>query len=111
MIMSHTKSKTRSRSALGQHTSVEIATQQVLLPTISATSNPFTVNSTVTMACGTSGATIRYTTDGSAPTLLNGSDYSLGLVITDTASYRVVAFKTGMLPSNEVKLTVTKSGA
>jgi len=109
--MSHTKSRTRSRSVHRAATSVEIITPQVALPTISATSNPFTVNATVTMACAISGATIRYTVDGSAPTLSNGSNYSLGLVITDTTSYRVVAFKTGMLPSNEAKLTVTKSGS
>ena len=109
--MSHTKSRTRSKSAQQTTTSVEIVTPQVLLPTISATSNPFTVNSTVTMACGTSGATIRYTTDGSAPTLSNGFDYALGLVITETANYRVVAFKAGMLPSAEAKLTVTKTEA
>lgn len=109
--MSHTKSRTRSKSAQQTTTSVEIVTPQVALPTISATNNPFTVNSTVTMACATSGATIRYTVDDSAPTLSNGSDYSLGLVITDTTSYRVVAFKDGMLPSAEAKLTVTKAEA
>ena len=108
--MSHTKSRTRSKSAQQTITSLEIVTPQVALPTISATNNPFTVNSTVTMACATSGATIRYTVDGSAPTLSNGFDYALGLVITDTTSYRVVAFKTGMLPSAEAKLTVTKTG-
>ena len=69
------------------------------------------VNSTVTMACDTSGATIRYTVDGSAPTLSNGFDYALGLVITETANYRVVAFNAGMLPSAEAKLTVTKTEA
>ena len=109
--MSHTKSRTRSKSAQQTTTSVEIVTPQVALPTISATNNPFMVNSTVTMACGTSGATIRYTVDGSAPTLSNGFDYALGLVITETANYRVVAFKAGMLPSAEAKLTVTKTEA
>ena len=109
--MSHTKSRTRSKSAQQTTTSVEIVTPQVALPVISATNNPFMVNSTVTMACGTSGATIRYTVDGSAPTLSNGFDYALGLVITDTTSYRVVAFKAGMLPSAEAKLTVTKTEA
>jgi hypothetical protein len=49
------------------------------------------------------GATIRYTTDGSEPTLGNGSTYFAPLTITNTTVLRAAAFKTNMLPS----ITVT----
>lgn len=45
------------------------------------------------------GATIRYTTDGSAPTLANGQTFSAPIPITNTACIRAVAFGDGYLPS------------
>ncbi len=48
----------------------------------------------------TPGATIRYTTDGSAPTLSNGSTYTSPLIINKTTVIRAAAFKTGFEPTN-----------
>lgn len=45
------------------------------------------------------GATIRYTTDGSEPTLANGATYSTPLAITNTTIIRAAAFATGYVPS------------
>jgi len=50
-----------------------------------------------------SGATIRYTSDGSEPTLTNGSTYVASLTISNTTVFRAATFKTNALPS----LTVT----
>jgi hypothetical protein len=46
------------------------------------------------------GATIRYTTNGSPPTLTTGSTYSGPLTINSTAIVRAAAYATGSLPSN-----------
>jgi hypothetical protein len=48
----------------------------------------------------TAGATIRFTTDGSPPSLVNGSTYSSPLTINGTRVIRAAAFRDGFLPSN-----------
>ena len=48
----------------------------------------------------TSGATIRYTTDGSAPTVSRGAVYTGPIAIGGTTVVRAAAFKTGWKPSN-----------
>ncbi len=48
----------------------------------------------------TAGSTIRYTTDGSTPTISNGTTYTTPISITGTTVIRAAAFKTGLLPSN-----------
>lgn len=45
------------------------------------------------------GVTIRFTTDGSAPTLANGQTYAAPIQITNTVCIRAVAFANGYLPS------------
>ena len=52
---------------------------------------------TVSLSTPTSGATIRYTTDGSTPTATNGADYSLPIDVTGTTTLRAVAIKPGSL--------------
>ena len=56
----------------------------------------------VTITCLTEGASIRYTLNGSDPTLLNGVDYvpGAGVHIDGTTCLRAGAFKTDWLPSN-----------
>lgn len=52
------------------------------------------------------GATLRYTTDGSAPTLTNGQTSKTGIFkIDDSAIMRFRAFKNGFLPSTVVTRT------
>ncbi len=49
------------------------------------------------------GATLRYTTDGSTPTLTNGKTSETGLFnVSNTTTYRFRLFKNGMLPSQVV---------
>ncbi|MBL7154223.1 MAG: chitobiase/beta-hexosaminidase C-terminal domain-containing protein, partial [Phycisphaerae bacterium] len=54
----------------------------------------------VEITCETPGATIRYTTDGSEPTLSHGSTASGPIPIRTTTCLRAAAFKTGWLGTN-----------
>src|SRR3989339_6293 len=69
-----------------------------LIPVITPAAGQYTGSVTITMATGTSLATIRYTTDGSAP---NGSStvYTVPFVQTSTATIVAFAMKGGMTNS------------
>ncbi|MHC4095219.1 MAG: lamin tail domain-containing protein [Planctomycetota bacterium] len=54
----------------------------------------------VAISCSTPGATIRYTSDGSEPTMTNGSTYSTPIFIDTTTCLRAAAFKSNWLESN-----------
>jgi hypothetical protein len=54
---------------------------------------------TLVVSCDISGATLRYTTDGSQPTAVTPNLYTAPLAISNTTIFRVVAFMTNMLPS------------
>jgi hypothetical protein len=53
----------------------------------------------LTMSCATSDAFIRYTTDGSVPTLANGLEYAGPIHINSTTTILARAFKPGFEPS------------
>jgi hypothetical protein len=55
---------------------------------------------TVTITTATPNATIRYTTDGSAPTATRGAVYTGPVTINKTTTLRAGAFASGYLPSN-----------
>ncbi len=59
----------------------------------------FTDPFTVTLTSPTPGAAIRYTTDGSTPTLDNGMDYAAPILITRTTPLRAVAWLEDYRPS------------
>lgn len=75
-------------------------TLKVSTPNASATSD--THPSTVTLSCGTSGAAIYYTTDGSYPSAQNDKAtlYTVPLSVTAAATVRFGAYKTGSIGSN-----------
>ena len=58
--------------------------------------NPFEV----IINSDTTTATIRYTTDGSTPTLDNGTDYTSPISISGTTTLRAAAFQEDWLPTN-----------
>ena len=66
-----------------------------------------TVPQTVTLTCATAGATIRYTTDGSAPFSSNSAaqTYSAPISIATACTLRAAAEKTGLAPSNVTEAT------
>lgn len=54
----------------------------------------------VEITTATDDATIRYTTDGSTPTAINGIVYGAPIQITTTTTLRAAAFKEGFQPTN-----------
>lgn len=74
----------------------------VATPSITADLDYFSITRTLTIACATSGADIRYTLDGNAPTLSSATVANGGTVTTTGRTLiRVKAFKTGYTPSGE----------
>ncbi len=60
----------------------------------------YTAPFSLAITTATPGATIRYTTDGSTPTLTNGTTYTGPVPISATTAIRATAFKTGWKPTN-----------
>ena len=71
----------------------------VATPVISPASGDYFDPITVTMTCGTSGATIYYTTDGSDPDNTDAV-YSSGFAVSSTTTVKAIAYKSGMTESN-----------
>jgi alpha-tubulin suppressor-like RCC1 family protein len=68
-------------------------------PTFSPVPNTYTTNQNVTISCATSGATIRYTTDGTEPSG-SSSLYSSPVGITTSTTLKAKAFEDGLADSN-----------
>ena len=84
-----------------------IAKEKVLTPTLSRAPGLLGyAPCTVTASCGTSGATIRYTLDGSAPSG-KSTVYSGKITVTKDATVSVRAFKSGMVASDVVSAAYT----
>lgn len=78
---------------------VEMAST-VATPAASVGTGTYANNQTVTLTSATPGATILYTTDGSAPSATNGKIYGVPIVIDTTATVlRAIAVRAGMLDS------------
>lgn len=81
-------------------------TVTVAAPTISG-STPFEESTSVTMSAE-SGAEIRYTTDGTAPTASTGTVYSGAVTLSETTTVKAIAVKDGTSSQVSSK-TFTKS--
>lgn len=83
------------------------ALSKVATPTIAAAA--FTVPQSVTLACGTSGASIYYTLDGTYPWSGNAAAvlYSAPFTVSTAAQLRVVAHKSGLVASDAAAATFT----
>jgi uncharacterized repeat protein (TIGR03803 family) len=64
-------------------------------PVLSPAAGTYTSAQTVTITSGTSGASIRYTTDDSTPSETNGTFYTAPVSITITTRLRAIAYETG----------------
>jgi hypothetical protein len=82
----------------------------VAVPTISPVGGYFTNSVTVTLADSTSGATLYYTTDNSTPTT-SSAVYSAPFVLSNTAAVKVMAVKSGSVPSPVVVATFINSAS
>lgn len=69
------------------------------IPHVSAGRGLYDHPFTLVASCALPEATLRYTTDGSQPTELNGITYAGPFVISNTTIFRLAAFATNLLPS------------
>jgi hypothetical protein len=86
-------------------------TPTVATPTISPTGGTYTGSVAVSLACATSGATIRYTTDGTDPTA-SSTAYSAAFTLTSSVTVKARGFKSGSNDSGvaSAAFTVNPSG-
>src|SRR4051812_35840845 len=82
-------------------------TLQVAAPTVSPPGGTYPERQSVTISGLTVGATYRYTTDGSTPTILNGNVYPAPIMINFSTTLKIVGYKTGYLPSGVVQMNYT----
>jgi hypothetical protein len=71
----------------------------VAAPVISPAGGTFTSATSVTITTTTTGASIRYTTDGSTPTSTTGTLYSGPFNVSSTITLKAIAYATGMTDS------------
>lgn len=80
---------------------------RVATPTIAPEAGIYNAARTVTLACATAGATIRYTTDGSVPTHANGTTYAEPFQLAATSTVKAFAGKLGMADSEAASAAFT----
>ena len=78
----------------------------VEMPVITPNSGNYIEPVTVTMTCATTGAEIRYTTDGTTPTSTS-TLYSAPFTVNATTTVKAIAFFGSMTPSNMASATYT----
>jgi len=78
------------------------AQKKVATPTASKSSGTYSSSIKVKLSCKTSGATIRYTTNGKAPTK-QSKKYTGAITISKNKTLRYKAYKTGYSPSSAGK--------
>ena len=72
---------------------------QCATPTFTAAAGTYGSAQAVTIACATSGTTIRYTTDGSTPSEIHGTVYSTPVNISSTTTLQAIAYAGGFADS------------
>lgn len=77
----------------------EITTPPVIAPVFSPAAGTYTTAQSVAITCATSGATIKYTTDGSTPSATVGTTYTSAITISTTTTIKAIAVKSGMSDS------------
>lgn len=84
----------------------------VAAPTFSPGPGTYTSAQSVTISSSTSGATIRYTTNGATPSTTVGTVYSAPVSIAETATLKAIAYKSGMTDSTVTSglYTISVSG-
>lgn len=83
----------------------------VALPTFSVAGGFYATSQSISLATSTAGAIIRYTVDGSEPSLSRGLTATGPISVTSSRSIRAKAFKDGWIPSETATSTyVLQSG-
>lgn len=76
-----------------------VTVPQAAAPTFSPAAGTYTAAQAVTISSTTSGASIRYTTNGTAPTSTTGTVYSTPVTINSSVTLKAIAYKTGLADS------------
>src|SRR3990172_2962195 len=80
---------------------------QVGAPTFSPDGGGFAAAQDVTITTATTGASIRYTTDGTAPSSTKGTLYTAAIRLASTTTIKAVAYMSGRSDSAVVSRTFT----
>lgn len=80
---------------------------QTAAPGFNPGGGTYTSPQTVSMSSATSGASIRYTTDGSTPSETAGTLYSGPITIATTTTLKAIAYKSGLTDSSVTSATYT----
>jgi hypothetical protein len=83
---------------------------KVATPTASPAGGTYATAQTVTLSTTTSGASIRYTTNGNNPTSTSGTLVSGTISVTATTTIKAIAYKEGMTDSAILTAAYTISG-
>jgi hypothetical protein len=75
-------------------------TGTVATPTFSPSAGTYSSSQTITISVTTSGASIRYTTDGATPTPTYGTPYSGPITVSSNQTVKAIAYETGWNPSS-----------
>jgi hypothetical protein len=75
---------------------------KVMTPVIDPVGGNFNSAQIVKITCTTAGATIRYTTDGTNPTITNGFNYSAPITVDSSKTIKAYAYKFAMKDSDVV---------
>ncbi len=104
-----TISKTSSGAGYIKYIKVtpKAAASKVATPTFSPAAGTYNNNQSVALSCGTAGATIRYTTNGTDPTKTTGTVYSTNISVTGTTTIKAIAYKDGLTDSDVASATYT----
>ena len=68
----------------------------------------FTIDATISFACSTYGATLRYTTNGAEPSATSGELYTAALKLVNAMSFKVKGIKDGLALSDTLSVTINK---
>lgn len=77
-----------------------INTEKASAPIFTPAGGTYSTAQSVNIATTTTGAVIKYTTDGSAPSSSNGLVYSAAITVAATSTIKAIAIKTGMADSD-----------
>lgn len=88
------KATSSKNSSVYAQATVSFALPAIEAPTFSPAQGTYSQAQSVALSCGTAGATIYYTTDGSAPTT-SSSVYSSPIAVAESMTIKAIAVKNG----------------
>jgi alpha-tubulin suppressor-like RCC1 family protein len=100
------KAKAWKTGMLASNTASSVYTLKAVTPTASPAAGNYSSAQNVTLSTTTTGATIRYTTDGSDPTD-QSTAYTGAIAVTGSTTVKARAFKTGWTSSDALTATYT----